>query len=104
MGWPTPHTDAHRKLESRAHRAIRLRLHATHHGTVMGPKPKPLQEPCAETTANGVTKKHWGFGGQPLYQHDVDALTKKGVDWEKDIMPDGRLKHPKYRLRRIANR
>ena len=70
----------------------------------MGPKPKPLQEPCPETTANGVSKKHWGFGGQPLYQHDVDALTKKGVDWEKDIMPDGRLKHPRYRLRRIANR
>ena len=65
---------------------------------------KPLAEDCPETTANGVSRKRWGFGGQALTQQDVDNLTAKGVDWDKDIMPDGRLKHPRFRLRRINNR
>lgn len=66
--------------------------------------PKPLQHPCPETVVNGTAKQRWGFSGKPLEQSDVDALTKKGVDWERDIMPDGRLKHPKFRLRRNQNR
>lgn len=66
--------------------------------------PKPLADICPETVANGVSRKRWGFGGQALVQDDVDALTAKGVDWDKDIMPDGRLKHPRFRLRRNKNR
>lgn len=65
---------------------------------------KPLQEPCPETTVNGVSKKRWGYSGKILYQDDVDRLTAKGVDWELDIMPDGRLKFPKYRQKRLRNR
>lgn len=65
---------------------------------------KPLQEPCPETLANGVIRKRWGFSGKILNQQDVDNLTAKGVDWDEDTMPDGRLKHPKFRMRRIANR
>ena len=46
----------------------------------------------------------WGYAGQALTTQDVENLTKKGVDWVNDIMPDGRLKHPKFRLKRIRNR
>ena len=46
----------------------------------------------------------WAYLGKNLDHDDVKRLTAKGVDWEKDIMPDGRLKHPKFRLRRINNR
>ncbi len=38
--------------------------------------------------------------GKNLAPEEVEALTAKGVDWEKDLMPDGRLKHPRFRLRR----
>lgn len=67
--------------------------------------PKPLQYPCPVTrTPDGVEKQRWGFSGTPLEQSDVDALSAKGVRWwcgklddvEGDLMPDGRLKFPKY--------
>ena len=64
----------------------------------------PLEEPCLETVVNGVSKKRWAYRGFSLLQDDVDRLTKKGVDWERDIMPDGRLKSTRFRLKRINNR
>ena len=46
----------------------------------------------------------WNFSGKNLPPEEVQALTEKGVNWGKDIMPDGRLKHPRFRLRRLSNR
>lgn len=66
---------------------------------------KPLAEPCPVTrTPDGVEAKRWSYLGKALLQDDVDRLSAKGVDWKKDIMPDGRLKLPKFRLRRLHNR
>lgn len=42
--------------------------------------------------------------GKNLAPEEVEALTLKGVDWEKDLMPDGRLKHPRFRFHRHAQR
>jgi hypothetical protein len=53
---------------------------------------KPLQEDI-----HGTGK--WNFSGKNLPPDEVQALADKGVDWEKDIMPDGRLKLPKFRNR-----
>lgn len=55
-----------------------------------------------EPDVHGTGK--WNFSGKNLPKNEVEALTKKGVDWTLDIMPDGRLKHPRFRRFRIANR
>ena len=46
----------------------------------------------------------WTYLGKNLHPVEVEILTEKGVDWTLDIMPDGRLKHPRFRRFRIANR
>lgn len=44
---------------------------------------------------------YWAFRGKPLLQDDVDRLKAKGVKFEPypngDLMPDNRLKHPRFR-------
>lgn len=42
----------------------------------------------------------WTYNGKNLRNDEVEALTDKGVDWVKDLMPDGRLKLPKFRFHR----
>lgn len=47
----------------------------------------------------------WAYSGRNLSPHDVENLTAKGIRWwiggkdglDGDLMPDGRLKFPKYR-------
>lgn len=49
-----------------------------------------------EEDVHGTGK--WNFRGKNLSPEEVERLTKeRGVDWEKDVMPDGRLKLPKFR-------
>jgi hypothetical protein len=45
----------------------------------------------------------WALSGRNLSPFDVENITKNGVDWDKDIMPDGRLKHPRFRLCSLRN-
>lgn len=58
---------------------------------------KPLEE-----DRHGTGK--WNFRGHNLSPEEVEVLTAKGVDWEVDVMPDGRLKLPKFRLASMAKR
>ena len=55
-----------------------------------------------EPDVHGTGK--WTYLGKNLQPVEVEILTEKGVDWTLDIMPDGRLKHPRFRRFRIANR
>ena len=54
---------------------------------------KPLQP---DTYGTG----RWTYNGKNLAPYEVETLSLKGVDWEKDLMPDGRLKHPRFRFHR----
>ena len=52
-----------------------------------------------EPDTHGTGK--WNFSGRNLPPDEVAQLTLNGVNWETDIMPDGRLKLPKFRKRRL---
>jgi hypothetical protein len=39
----------------------------------------------------------WNFRGKSLAPEEIEQLTKNGVDWNLDLMPDGRLKKPQFR-------
>lgn len=39
----------------------------------------------------------WTFSGKNLAPYEVERLTAKGLNWAMDVMPDGRLKLPKFR-------
>lgn len=58
---------------------------------------KPL-----EPDIHGTGK--WNFRGHNLKPEEVEMLTRNGVDWRLDVMPDGRLKLPKFRRSTIRKR
>lgn len=65
------------------------RLHPATPEELQRARMKPLQ-PDVHGTGR------WNYVGKNLSPAEVEALTRKGVDWEKDTMPDGRMKLPKF--------